>query len=219
MKESQQRVCYCGVPERLFGRGGRLLKWEKRHLLWMIVDYIPTLEKAAQTKVYFAAFRGWSNVCGLTFGQTFEQGEADFLILTRPLDGPGGTLAEHQLPYGDDAQLWGRFDIGDDWSVSPTLPATKISLLSVATHEFGHGIGLPHISTPNSLMNAFYDPAIISPQAADIAEAVRRYGPPKEKNAPLLPPAGDYPTKITIEMASGAEYPVLVPANGKWGGG
>jgi len=223
---SQQNICYCGVPESFFRRGSAMRRWGKRHLLWMIVDYIPTIEKVVQTSIYASAFREWSNVCGLTFEQTTQDVLADFLILTKPIDGAGGTLAQHELPYGNDVQLRGWFDVGDKWTVSGPISQAAIDLKAVATHEFGHGIGLGHLKTPGSLMNPIYDPAIRSPQDADIEEAVLRYGDaieprpdPPSVPSPESPPCDvDYPVGGMIEMASGAKYPMLVQNNGKWGG-
>ncbi len=209
-------LCYCGVPEELFGRRARERKWDKRDLLWAIVDYIPTIGQIEQEVAYRVAFNNWQSVCGLSFAQTTDQSEADFLILTRNIDGPSGTLAEHQLPYGSDAQLRGWFDVGDKWTTKQPHGPNVIDLVAVATHEFGHGIGLPHITAPGSLMNPFYDPAIRTPQKADIEEAQQRYGLPQLGPKPEPTPEADYPVKIL--MASGASYPVLKPTD-PWGAG
>ena len=176
---------FCGCPESLFRRGGRVRAWTKRHLLWMVAEYIEQLGALAQEAAYRQAFKNWSDVCGLTFEETNDKGEADLLILNRKIDGPGGTLAEHQLPFGDDAQLWGSFDSGDKWTTQKPHGPDVIDLVTVACHEFGHGIGLPHLKTPGSLLLPYYDPKISAPQPADIAEAQLRYGPPLTTPEPV----------------------------------
>lgn len=214
MNETQQPFRFCGCTER-FLRRGRPSAWHKRHLLWSIVDYLPGIEHSVLEAVYCQAFKHWSDVCGLTFEQS-DRRDADYLVSTRPIDGEGGTLAESQLPNGTDRQIRAWMD-NEHWDTAPPIEPETIDLGCVSCHEFGHGIGLDHLRQPDNLMNAFYNPSIRTPQAADIAEAQRRYGKPVEQPAPT--PEADYPVGGTILMASGAEYPILVGNNEKWGEG
>lgn len=209
MKFVGDKPCFCGISDQLLvGAAIGQRKWSKTELYWCVVDYIPTVDNELQEAVYRDAFRAWQRVCGLIFEQTRDPENADFLILTRNIDGANGTLAEHQLPYGNDAPLRGWFDIGDNWQ--------KIDLLAVATHEFGHGIGLPHIRRAGNLMNPYYNPAIREPQADDISEARDRYGEPIAPVPPKPTPEADYPLKVEVTMASGVVYPFLQPTE-KWG--
>ena len=181
-------------------------------MLWYIADWIPTIDRVQQARAYQAAFDQWERVCGLNFDQTTEREAANFLIGTRMIDGEGGTLAEHQLPHNDQ-QLRGWFDVGDKWTTKHPHGQDVIDLVAVATHEFGHGIGLPHSTTPGNLMLPFYDPAVRVPMGNDIYEAQRRYGKPEQPPEPV--PEVDYPVLIT--MASGNEFPVLKPNLSNWG--
>ncbi len=53
---------------------------------------------------------------------------------------------------------------------------TSSSFLAVATHEIGHSLGLRHTSVSGSLMEPFYNAAITTPQAEDIAGIRSIYG-------------------------------------------
>lgn len=211
---------FCGVTERQIAEARRrragLLKWNKTDLKWFIADRLPGLSVNDLTAAYAEAFAGWQAVCGLEFSQTLNHRDADFLILSRAIDGANGTLAEHQLPPGDDRTLRGWFDVGEKFDIGPPIPRGYVDLVAVACHEFGHGIGIDHLRPDGNLMNPFYNPAIRRPQRDDIAEAVRRYGPPiTDPAAPVppdpAPPAGDA-LKLTIETAGGVLYgPLLLP--------
>ena len=185
-----QQQKFCGISERLLELArARRAQWvNKRRLKWFIGDRLPGLSLEVLTACYAQAFSNWQKVCGLAFCQTLNQAEADFLILTRRIDGPSGVLAEHELPPGNDSPLHGWFDVGERWTDDSTPDRLSIYLVAVATHEFGHGIGLSHTNVPGSLMNQSYDPRISTPQQWDIAEAVARYGPPVEEPAPAPTP-------------------------------
>ena len=80
-------------------------------------------------------------------------------------DGPGGALAHAFFPTKGEA----HFDIEEDWSDglqrkkysrnrrSMIVNRNKASLLSVAAHELGHMLGLPHSPVRGALMSPFYD--------------------------------------------------------------
>mgnify|MGYP002623161261 CR=1 FL=1 len=213
---NNQQHCFCGVTEQqlaFWRRRSALSKWQRTHLRWYIADRLPGVSADQLQRAYKAAFDSWQAVCGLVFEQTKNYNAADFIILTRQIDGANGTLAEHQLPPGDDRPLRGWFDVGERWDAEPPLERGKIDLVAVACHEFGHGIGLDHTNVPGSLLNPYYDPAIRTPQADDIKEAQRRYGPPIAQPEPdPEPPPQVGPFAVTIEdTSSGVIYgPTLV---------
>lgn len=195
-------LLFCGVCEE-FLAARRDRKWAKGTVRWFVADYLPGIVHAELEAVYRQAFKNWADVCGLKFEQVETAHASDYVIGSRNIDGTGGTLAESQLPYGNDAQIRAWLDTGDLWTLnSPPLVPQKISLLSVATHEFGHGIGIGHIRAAGSLMNPYYYPALFAPQAADIAEALSRYGPSVQDPGTVGEP-DDVPTEITLKMDSG----------------
>jgi hypothetical protein len=199
---TQQPLRYCGVSEKLLEEARRRqAQWvNKRKLKWFVADRLPNLSLQVLTAAYAQAFGHWQAVCGLVFTQTPTSADADFLVLARRIDGASGTLAEHELPPGNDQQLRGWFDSGESWTTDSPPPQRKVDLVAVATHEFGHGIGLSHTNQPGNLLNPFYDPQIRTPQEWDIAEAQSRYGPPvqappKPTDPPVIPP-GTAPDEI-----------------------
>lgn len=182
----------CGVTAQQIALAQRgISQWaNKRRLKWYVADRLRGLSLETMTAAYHQAFGSWQAVCGLVFEQTFEQPLADFVVLTRRIDGASGVLAEHELPNGNDRPIRGWFDIDEQWVVSPT-PGRSIDLVAVATHEFGHGIGLGHEETrrTTALLDPIYDPRIRVPQEWDIAQAQMRYGLPVEEPTPIPPPS------------------------------
>lgn len=201
---------FCGISEPLIEEARRRqYKWNnKRRLKWFVADRIPGIPLDALTATYAQAFAAWQAVCGLTFAQTTRQSEADFIILTRSIDGRSGTLAEHELPNGSDRPIRGWFDLGESWHVGESRPTgSKVDLLAVATHEFGHGIGLSHEGTRGikALLDPYYDPAVRVPQEWDIEQAQSRYGPPvEEPKIPTQPEA--YSLTIQITDSRGIKF-------------
>ena len=182
---------FCGVSERLLEEANaRQSRWvNKRKLTYCRVDRLPGLTADILDAAYAMAFGHWQAICGLTFTPTLDKHGADFQILARKIDRGGGVLAEHELPPGNDQPLRGWFDTSEAWTNQSPPGAGKIDLIAVATHEFGHGLGLSHTNKPGNLLNPYYDPKIRTPREWDIAEAQARYGPPvEEPKPPTLPP-------------------------------
>lgn len=197
---------FCGVKEALLEEA-RARQWQwnkKRRLKWYLGDRLTGIPLDVLTAAYAEAYARWQRVCGLAFEQTTTSSNADIVILTRKIDGNGGTLAEHELPNGTDKQIRGWYDVGEKWTTN-SPPGNKIDLIAVACHETGHGIGLSHTNRAGNLLNPYYDPSVSSPQEWDIAEAVARYGPPVEEPKPVDPPTipGGWPDKITGLMDIG----------------
>ncbi len=198
---------FCGVRESLLEEARRRTwQWnKKRRLKWYLADRLSGIPLDALTAAYAEAYANWQRVCGLVFEQTTTSSNADIVILTRKIDGSGGTLAEHELPNGTDQQIRGWYDAGERWATAKPA-GNKILLPAVACHETGHGIGLSHTSVPGNLLNAYYDPNLSTPQQWDIAEAVARYGPPVEEPKPVNPTTpGGAPDKFSgvIELPFG----------------
>lgn len=207
---------FCGVtPASLEQarrrRRGSVSKWNKLDLKWWIGDRLPGVPYDDLVMAYHTAFAQWQAVCGLTFEQTNSSSEADFHVLARPIDGSSGVLAEHQLPNGNDQPLGGWFDTGERWDADGNVQPNEIDLLAVACHEFGHGIGLDHLSAGN-LLAPTYDPRITKPQQGDINEAEARYGPTRKE--PELPTANELARlsiSIPANMAPGIYHATLEP--------
>lgn len=176
---------FCGISENLLSLAatGRY-RWNKRDLAYCIYDRVPGIAADDFADVIGAGYKAWAAACDLRFTQVTDYRKADLLVLARRIDRKGGILAEHQLPPGNDMQLRGWLDLAESWTLD--------MLLGVWTHELGHGVGLSHTNTPNSLMNPFWNPAISTPQTWDIEAVQALYGASKPAN-PTQPPVQPSP--------------------------
>jgi hypothetical protein len=182
---------FCGVPEGMLAaaRAKQLVyKWKKkRKLKWFIADRLPSFTKETYTKNVKAIFDSIQAVCGLAFSQTLDADEADFIQLTRAIDGVNGTLAEHELPNGSDTRLRGWWDLGDRWTAKRPVPQGSVYWPAVGRHEILHGCGLDHYNKIKTLMNAYYDENIFDIGPWEKQQLLDRYGDPIEAVEPPKP--------------------------------
>ncbi len=204
-------MLFCGVSEEQFAINGVTYRWPKgSHLRWGIgFSSLGGLSLEQVRVAVTEALAEISACCDITHEYVTNQMQANIWITSRRLDGGGGVLADCQIPVGnvstagtqllmrlDDSEVWGLFD-------SP-VPAGRIDLQRVILHEMLHGHGLGHkpanINEP-ALIAPMYDRNMRHLQAADRAELVRRYGPPK--NQPVAPAAPTVPpgVKPNVEVA------------------
>lgn len=195
-------VRLCGVPDYL-GQGE--CKWPDGDITWCITDVLPgfTLEQVEDCAAKALAF--WAAGCGIRPRKVDSAAKARILIGKRPIDGPGGVLAESELPCGSRpvrCRQW--YDTGEKWVIwlsAGIVPGNVIDLLRVMIHELGHALGLGH-NNPGTggIMDPTYSRQITVPQAVDIRRMVALYGPPATNPTPA-------PTPVPIPVPS----PVPVP--------
>lgn len=173
----------CGADITAAARGGQC-RWPSPDISWTITANLPGFAREAFRDAAALAWSYWSDVCGVR-PRFVESGFANVLMGIQS-QGPGGVLADSELPCGVTMQhsLKQRYDTAEAWVVSENPPGNKIDLVRVIAHELGHVIGIPHISGAN-LLAPTYSSRIRRPQTGDIAEAVSRYGLP---SAPPVPP-------------------------------
>ncbi|XP_046458980.1 uncharacterized protein LOC124205578 [Daphnia pulex] len=159
----------CGVADRIRpGHSSTRQKrfviqgshWPKKKLTYKIKKYTPDMSQSDVDRGIARAFQMWADVTDLTFVHVNnESADVDIDILFASgehgscpsfNDGPGGTLAHATYPiYGGDA----HFDDGETW----TLDSVKgTNLFQVATHEFGHSLGLNHTNVTTAVMYPYY---------------------------------------------------------------
>lgn len=98
-------------------------------------------------------------------------------------DGPDGILAHAGLPppYPNFGNL--HFDEDETWTtITQTTQSQPIDLVTVATHEIGHALGLYHSNVASALMYAFYSGSHRFLDADDAAGIQNIYGTPASNN-------------------------------------
>ncbi|XP_028655994.2 neutrophil collagenase-like [Erpetoichthys calabaricus] len=137
---------------------GDSTRWKNVNLTYKIENYSPSVIPVEVKKIFKSAWRVWSDVTPLRFKARTKK-DADIMISFQrgdhddnsPFDGHGGILAHAFQPgtgIGGDV----HFDHEEIW----TANSTDYNLFSVAVHEFGHSLGLPHSNDPGSVMFPAY---------------------------------------------------------------
>ncbi|XP_078264411.1 LOW QUALITY PROTEIN: uncharacterized protein LOC144598303 [Rhinoraja longicauda] len=139
------------------------MAFSKSRLRWRILDegYSSQLTIDDQKMILRLAFRMWSEVTPLIFIEDLTSPAAEIDIklgfgtkrhlgCSQVFDGTGQEYA-HAWRLGDV-----HFD-DDEHFVTPSS-SEGISLLTVAVHEIGHVLGLPHIRRSGSIMHPNYIP-------------------------------------------------------------
>ncbi|XP_046456168.1 uncharacterized protein LOC124203539 [Daphnia pulex] len=165
----------CGVPDRIRPGSSRTRPkrfalegshWPKKKLTYKIKKYTPDMSPPVVDREIARAFEIWANVTDLAFvhvKNTSANVDIDILFAIGEhdgehgncddpfIDGPGGTLAHAAHPInGGDA----HFDESETW----TLDSVKgTNLFQVATHEFGHSLGLEHTNNTAAVMYFAYE--------------------------------------------------------------
>jgi len=180
-------------------------RWTKEGLTYAIERPLKCgIKPTEQTRIIDSAFLAWDNVCGIHLSRIDNVKAADIVISTgtgerHNFDGQGGVLAWAYMPQGDNRQLLMRFDQAETWVAGPRQRG--IMLHTVACHEFGHTLGLPHSTKPQALMAPYYNPFIANPQQDDDIPRIQKLYGPNPVVAPLknVDQIGDELTTITMK--------------------
>ena len=162
-----------------------------------------------QLRQYIADACGyWSEQCDLVFTETNDRAAADIVIEDHDFgDGPGGVLADAQLP-GPRQQLM-RIGREGNFVASSNPPSGTTDIVAIICHESGHIIGFYHLPSGGDLdlMEAFYRAGLRKPQRAESAMARQWYGAPVARAPPSDPtkPTGKVIIEVTA-IVDGVEY-------------
>lgn len=210
----------CSLPDHefLIEEAGSVPKWGMKTLTYCISGYDEEMSREDWEQTIRVALDNISAVCGLTFIKVSSVNEANLVYdvgrgRQDDFDGSSGTLAWFQLPSSSSyrGQLFGKFDLDETW-----IPFGKngrgIYLENVVCHETMHGIGVSHVSVPNSLINPFYNPSINKPMKEDIRQLNDlRYGPPTQVSPKPDPTQTPIPTGNTTIILSGQISKIEIP--------
>ncbi|OQR75284.1 72 kDa type IV collagenase-like, partial [Tropilaelaps mercedesae] len=129
-------------------------------LCFSITDWPADLDANFVRQKIGKAIRVWSRYSRLIFTETRDP-KADILVKflkgrhgdAYPFDGPGMVLAHAYFPGGE---IGGdvHFDADENWGGN--MATLGVELFVAGAHEFGHSMGLAHVSEPSSLMYPWY---------------------------------------------------------------
>ncbi|XP_037321873.2 collagenase 3 [Pungitius pungitius] len=192
----------CGRPDvREYNHIPTQFKWPKNNLTFRILNYTPDLQKSAVDRAIRRALNVWSAVTPLTF-KKLRKGDADIMISfeskahgdNNPFDGPNGQLA-HAFAPGQGIGGDTHFDEDERW----TEDSSDYNLFLVASHEFGHALGLDHSRDTGALMFSTYSYSTGFPLSEDDVAVIQAlYGPNPHQKVKPKPKA---PTNCDPELS------------------
>ncbi|KAM5189865.1 matrix metalloproteinase-17 [Callospermophilus lateralis] len=146
-------------------------KWNKRNLSWRVRTFPRDSALGPDTvrALMYYALKVWSDIAPLNFHEVAGSAADIQIDFSRadhqdeyPFDGPGGTVAHAFFPGDHHSAGDTHFDDEEAWTFRSS-DAHGMDLFAVAVHEFGHAIGLSHVSTPSSIMQPYYQGPVGDP--------------------------------------------------------
>ncbi|PIO34805.1 hypothetical protein AB205_0010090 [Aquarana catesbeiana] len=117
----------------------------------------------------YYALKVWSDITPLNFHEVAGNNADIQIDFSRadhndgyPFDGPGGTVAHAFFPGDHHTSGDTHFDDEESWTFRSS-DVNGMDLFAVAVHEFGHAIGLTHISDMESIMRPYYQGPVGDP--------------------------------------------------------
>ncbi|XP_027699987.1 matrix metalloproteinase-17 [Vombatus ursinus] len=153
-----------------------LTKWSKRNLSWRVRTFPrdSSLGRDTVRALMYYALKVWSDITPLNFHEVAGSNadiQIDFSKADHndgyPFDGPGGTVAHAFFPGDHHTAGDTHFDDDEAWTFRSS-DAHGMDLFAVAVHEFGHAIGLTHISAIQSIMRPYYQGPVGDPLKYDL---------------------------------------------------
>lgn len=188
-------IRFCNNPEQ-FGDGTAALKLDTNRPTWWLRDELPWMKRTTLEDKIQEALDCWKAVADADCRRAINEANARWVVTVTRMDGPGGVLADMQLP--GPRQQFMRLDVSESALLELYVP--------ILTHEFGHAWGLQHFPSnpPPELMEPTLNPKVTKPQATESALMVQWYGQPRPVVVPTPSNTPDsFPLRIEIDAYGG----------------
>ncbi|XP_044146033.1 matrix metalloproteinase-17 [Bufo gargarizans] len=168
----------CSLPDLSQSEAARkkrnvqaVTKWSKRNLSWRVRTFPKESSLGHDTvrALMYYALKVWSDITPLNFHEVAGNNADIQIDFSRadhndgyPFDGPGGTVAHAFFPGEHHTSGDTHFDDEESWTFRSS-DVHGMDLFAVAVHEFGHAIGLTHISDMESIMRPYYQGPVGDP--------------------------------------------------------
>ncbi len=200
ISEEQRQVFFDGTAPGSGGKQAYQLSkpWNHTNITYHIINKLPQYSEQDIRNLFAQAFQSWASLSTLRFTEVAGQG--DINIQFGQIDGQLNILGETCPPYQPCDSGSVTFDSDENWTLGQPNGYGDISLLGVASHEFGHAVGMLHTDDQNALMYPEYSPYVLAPTQDDAAGVARLYGPGNGtvSNPPSSSPPSNNPNQMQV---------------------